>query len=281
MRRLSMVTAVLLVFAVPLTAVAQQAGKVFRVGVIGSGSPETAGHIPPFRQRLNELGYIEGQNIILEVRYARGKPELFPALAAELVGLPVDAIYLASDPAILAAKQATTTIPIVMVACDAVAAGLIASLSRPGRHITGIACLSSELSGKRVELLREVSPNVSNLGVVWNPGDPGKAVEGRNTEAAARALKVEPSSQEFYGPGDFNALFAATTGPRPDALVVASDVLTLNNRSRIFEFVAGKVSRRYTGIERSSRPEARLHTAPFFRTRSAGRAATRQRGSGG
>ena len=233
------VVLVLVLLAVPLAAEAQT-GKVFRVGVIAFGSPETANFLPPFRQRLNELGYIEGQNIILEGRYARGKPELFPALAAELVGLRVDAIYLASDPIILAAKQATTTIPIVMVACDAVAAGLIVSLSRPGGNITGISCLSSELSGKRLELLREVSPNVSNLGVVWNAGDPGKAIEWSNTQAAARALKMKPISLEVHGPGDFNTLFTATTGPRPDALVVASDVLTFTNRRWIFDFVAGR-----------------------------------------
>jgi putative ABC transport system substrate-binding protein len=160
------ITALLIALAAPLAAEAQQAGKVFRVGVIAFGSPETANFLPPFRQRLSELGYVEGQNVVLEVRYARGKQELLPALAAELVGLRVDAIYVASDQIVLALRQATTTIPIVMVACDAVAAGLIASLSRPGGNITGISCLSSELSGKRLELLREAGPNASNVGVV-------------------------------------------------------------------------------------------------------------------
>jgi putative ABC transport system substrate-binding protein len=228
-----------LVLAVPLAAEAQPAGKVFRVGTVTFGSPETAISLVPFRQRLNELGYIEGQSIVLEVRYARGKQELLPVLAAELVRLRVDAIYAAGDQVILAARQATATIPIVMVACDAVAAGLITSLSRPGGNITGISCLSSEISGKRLELLREVSPNVSRLGVLWNAGDPGKAIEWRNTEVAARAVKMKPTSLEVHGPDDFNALFTATTRPRPDALVVLGDALTITNRRRIAELVAG------------------------------------------
>jgi putative tryptophan/tyrosine transport system substrate-binding protein len=239
MRLKGIVTALLFALAAPLAVEAQQPGKVFRVGVIATGSPETANFLPPFRQRLNELGFIEGQNIVLEARYARGKQELFPTLAAELVRLRVDAFYVASDQIALALKQATTTIPIVVVACDAVAAGLIASLSRPGGNITGVSCLSSELSGKRLDLLREVSPNVSNLGVVWNTGDPGKAIEWRNTELAARALKMKPISLEVHGPGDFNALFTATARPRPDGLVVLADALTFINRKRIAELVAG------------------------------------------
>jgi putative ABC transport system substrate-binding protein len=226
MRRLSIVTALLLGLAAPLAVEAQQPGKVFRVGVIATGSPETANFLPPFRQRLNELGYIEGQNIVLEARCARGKQELFPTLAAELVGLRVDAIYVASD-------------QIALALCDAVAAGLIASLSRPGGNITGVSCLSSELSGKRLDLLRAASPKVSNLGVVWNTRDPGKAIEWRNTELAARALKMKPISLEVHGPGDFDALFTATARPRSDALVVLPDALTFIHRRRIVELVAG------------------------------------------
>jgi putative ABC transport system substrate-binding protein len=238
MRLKGIVTALLFALAAPLAVEAQQPGKVFRVGVIAFGSPETASFIPPFRQRLNELGYIEGQNIVLEVRHARGKKELLSALAAELVGLGVDAIYVASDQVAVALKQATATIPIVMVACDAVAAGLIVCLSRPGGNITGISCLSSELSGKRLGLLREANPNVSSPGVVWNAGDPGKAIEWRNTEAAARALKMKPISLEVHSSGDFDALFTETTRQRFDALVVLGDALTIINRRRIAELVA-------------------------------------------
>ncbi len=235
---LAVVLTVSVTFAALVGEGQQTAGKVFRVGTIIFGAPETAISLVPFRQRLNELGYIEGQNIVLEVRYARGKQELLPALAAELVRLRVDAIYVAGDQVILAAKEATTTIPIVMVACDAVAAGLIASLSRPGGNITGITCLSSEISGKRLELLREASPNVSRLGVVWNAGDPGKAIEWRNIEVAARAVKMTPTSLEVRGPDDFNALFTATTRLHSDAFVVLGDALTLTNRRRIAELAA-------------------------------------------
>jgi putative tryptophan/tyrosine transport system substrate-binding protein len=116
---------------------------------------------------------------------------------------------------------------------------LIASLSRPGGNITGVSCLSSELSGKRLDLLRAASPKVSNLGVVWNTRDPGKAIEWRNTELAARALKMKPISLEVHGPGDFDALFTATARPRFDALVVLPDALTFIHRRRIVELVAG------------------------------------------
>ena len=235
---LAVVLTVSVTFAALVGEGQQTAGKVFRVGTIIFGAPETAISLVPFRQRLNELGYIEGQSIVLEVRYARGRQELLPALAAELVRLRVDAIYVAGDQVILAAKEATTTIPIVMVACDAVAAGLIASLSRPGGNITGITCLSSEISGKRLELLREASPNVSRLGVVWNAGDPGKAIEWRNIEVAARAVKMTPTSLEVRRPDDFNALFTATTRLHSDAFVVLGDALTLTNRRRIAELAA-------------------------------------------
>lgn len=235
---LAVVLVLSFLFAQP-AAEAQTAGKVFRVGVIAFATPETAISLPPFRQRLNELGYVEGQSIVLEVRYARGRQELLPALAAELLQLQLDAVYASGDQVILAWKQATATIPIVMVACDAVAAGLIASLSRPGGNITGITCLSSELSGKRVELLREASPTASQLGVVWNAGDPGKAIEWRNTEVAARALKMKPISLEVRGADDFNDLITAKTRPRPDALVVLGDQLTAFHRKRITELAAG------------------------------------------
>jgi putative ABC transport system substrate-binding protein len=234
MRRIGL--AVVLTLGLTFVPVAEaKSGTTPRIGVIFFGSPETATR-GAFGQRLAELGYVEGQNIVFELRYARGKQDVLPSLAAELVRLRVDAIYVTGDQLISAAKQATTTIPIVMVACDAVAAGFIASLARPGGNITGITCLSSEISGKRLEMLREASPNVSRLGVVWNGGDPGKAIEWRNTEVAARALKMKPMSLEVHRPDDFNVLFTAT--PRPDALIVLGDPLTLVNRSRIAKLVA-------------------------------------------
>jgi putative ABC transport system substrate-binding protein len=170
MRRigLAVVLAVSLILGSQPTEAQQQTGKVLRVGIITFARPEQGGStsVAPFRQRLLELGYVEGQTLVLEVRSARGREEILPDLASELVRIGVDVIYVAFDQGVMAAKQATSTIPVVMVACDAVAAGLIESLSRPGGNVTGITCMSSEISGKRLELFREVVPRVSRLGVV-------------------------------------------------------------------------------------------------------------------
>src|SRR5262249_8008762 len=237
MRRigLAVVLAVSLILGSQPTEAQQQTGKVFRVGIIAFGLPETVTIVAPFRQRLLELGYVEGQTLVLEVRYARGREEILPDLASELVRIGVDVIYVASDQVVLAAKRATSTIPVVMVVCDAVAAGLIESLSRPGGNVTGITCMSSEISGKRLELFREVVPRASRLGVVWNAGDPGKAVEWRNTQVAARALGMTPTSLEVRSPSDIDTIIKATTQQRFDALFVLGDALTMNARRRISE----------------------------------------------
>ena len=234
---LAVVLAVGLALA-PVAGEGQQAGKLLRIGVIAFGTPETTTILVPFRQRLRELGYVEGQTLVLEVRYARGREEILPELASELVRLGVDVIYVGSDQVVLAAKRATSTIPVVMVACDAVAAGLIESLSRPGGNVTGITCLSSEISGKRLELFREAVPKTSRLAVVWNTGDPGKAVEWRNTQVAARALGMTPTSLEVRTPSDIDTALTATTRQRFDALLVLGDALTINHRRKISELSA-------------------------------------------
>jgi putative ABC transport system substrate-binding protein len=221
-----------------LAAPAQPAGRVVRIGMISFGHPETTPALAPFRQRLLELGYAEGATLVLEARYARGREEILPELASELVRLGVDVIYAPGDQLVLAAKRATSTIPVVMVACDAVAAGLIESLSRPGGNITGITCLSSELSAKRLELLRQMVPKMSRLAVVWNAGDPGKAVEWRNTQVAARAFGMTATSLEVRNPGDINTVLTATTRQHFDAIVVLGDALTINYRRKISELSA-------------------------------------------
>jgi putative ABC transport system substrate-binding protein len=237
MRRigLAVVLAVSLILGSQPIEAQQPTGKVFCVGIIAFGLPETVTIVGPFRQRLLELGYVEGQTLVLEVRYARGREEILPDLASELVRIGVDVIYVASDQVVLAAKRATTTIPVVMVTCDAVAAGLIESLSRPGGNVTGITCMSSEISGKRLELFREVVPRASRLAVVWNAGDPGKAVEWRNTQVAARALGMTPTSLEVRSPSDIDTIITATTRQRFDALLVLGDALTMNARRKISE----------------------------------------------
>jgi putative ABC transport system substrate-binding protein len=224
--------------AAPLAVEAQPAGKIFHIGMIMFGSPENAIAPAPFRQRLLELGYIEGQTAVLEMRYAHGREEALPDLLSELVRLRVDAIYATGDQVVLAAKRATSTIPVVMVACDALAAGLVDSLSRPGGNLTGISCLSSEIGSKRLALLREAIPKVSRVGVVWNAGDPGKTIEWRNTEIAARALGMTPTSLEVRSPSDIDAVLTPTTRQRVDVLMVLGDALTIFSRRRISELAA-------------------------------------------
>ena len=231
-------TLILGLFSAPLAGEAQPARKVPRIGMIIFGSPESAIAPRPFRQRLKELGYIEGQSILLEMRYASGREEALPELISDLVRLRVDAIFTSGDQVILAVKRATSTIPIVMVACDALAAGLVDSLSHPGGNLTGISCQSSELSSKRLALLREAVPKASRVGVVWNAGDPGKAVEWRNTEVAAHALRMALTSLEVRTPKDIDTIITPTTKQRVHALMILSDALTTFSRQRISELAA-------------------------------------------
>jgi putative ABC transport system substrate-binding protein len=224
--------------AAPIALEAQPTGKVPRIGMVMFGSPENAIAPAPFRQRLLELGYVEGRTAVLEMRYARGKEEVLPDLLAELVRLRVDAIYVTGDQVVLAAKRATSTIPVVMVACDALAAGLVDNLSHPGGNLTGISCLSSEIGSKRLALLRETLPKASRVGVVWNAGDPGKTIEWRNTEIAAGALGMTPRSLEVRSPNDIEAVLAPATRQRIDALIVLGDALTVFSRRRISELAA-------------------------------------------
>jgi|SRR5437867_4962784 len=225
-----------------LAAEAQEykAGKVARIGLLSQGSPTSGQHIrEAFRQGLREVGYVDGQNIVIEYRYAEGKAERLPDLAAELVSLKVDVIVAGGTPAPLAAKHATRTIPIVMAAAgDPVGSGLVASLARPGGNVTGLGALSPELGGKRLQLLKEVVPGVSRVAVLWNAANPYAVLVARETEAAARTLGVQAQSLEVRGPDDFeNALPAAIRGGA-GALIVVEDPLTFQYRMRIADFAA-------------------------------------------
>jgi putative tryptophan/tyrosine transport system substrate-binding protein len=162
MRRIGVVVVSLILFAAPLGAEGRQTGKVFRIGVLFNASPTENPSVSAFDEGLRELGYIEGKNIVIERRYAKGKVELFPDLAAELVRLKVDVIVAAINPAVAAAQRVTTTIPIVMVlATDPVGVGFVASLARPGGNITGLSSQSKELQGKAIQLLKEAAPTMS------------------------------------------------------------------------------------------------------------------------
>jgi putative tryptophan/tyrosine transport system substrate-binding protein len=219
---------------------AQQAADVPRVGVLIPGLlAATSRNLDGFRRGLRDLGYVEGQNIRLELRSAEARSEKLPGLAAELVRLKMDVIVTSGTPAALAAKRATTAIPIVMaVAGDPVGTGLVASLARPGGNITGLSLMAPELGGKRLQLLKEVVPGVSRVAVLWNAGNPYAVLVWTETEAAARTLGVQPQSLTVRGPDDFEGAFRAATRLGPGALITVEDGLTLSYRTPIVAFAA-------------------------------------------
>jgi putative ABC transport system substrate-binding protein len=189
---------------------------------------------------LKDLGWVEGQNIVIEWRFAGGRAERLPDLAAELVRLQVDLIVVPSTPPALAAKNATKTIPIVTVGVgDPVGLGLVASLARPGGNITGLTgVVTPEIAGKQLELLKEAVPKVSRVAVLWNPATPGNALALRETEIAARVLGVELQLLEARSLNDFDSAFAAMTAKRAGALLVLGDVMFVTHRIRLAELVA-------------------------------------------
>jgi putative ABC transport system substrate-binding protein len=211
-------------------AEAQQAGKVPRIGYV-AGSVGTTSNPDPntqaFRQGLRDLGYIEGKSIQVEYRYIEGKNERFPSLVAELVQLKVDVLVVSALPAILAAKQATKTIPIViMINADPVAAGIVDSLARPGGNITGLTRLTRELGGKRLELLKEAVPRITRVGVLWNANGVALDIAFKEYESAARALKIQLQSLGVQGPKpDFDGAFRAAVNERAHAIIVITDAL--------------------------------------------------------
>jgi ABC-type uncharacterized transport system substrate-binding protein len=222
----------------PLAARAQQPAKMWRIGYIAHV------HTPAydvFFQTLRELGYVEGQNIIIERRYAEGRAERFQDFAAEMVRLKADVIITTTTPAALAAKNATTTIPIVIpTAIDPVGSGLIASLARPGGNITGGAILIGEMAAKRLELLKEVVSSLSRTAVLWNSANPANALAWRETQGAARGLGVTLQSHEVQGPKDFEVAFARIAEERPDALFVLQDALSTQYQKEIADFAMQK-----------------------------------------
>src|SRR5881296_82137 len=183
---------------------AQQAKKVWRIGFLGATSPSIEStRIEAFRQGMRELGYVEGKNIAIEWRWAEGKFDRLPDLAAELVRLDVDVIVTGGSTSSGAAKKVTTTIPIVMAQTnDPVGSGFVASLARPGGNMTGLSTLAPELSGKRLELLKEVVPKLSRVAVFGDSTTPGNALALRETEFAARTLKVQLQYLDIRGPKD-------------------------------------------------------------------------------
>jgi putative ABC transport system substrate-binding protein len=224
-------------FVAPLAGHAQTAGKVHRIGFLAAASSSDRWiqrFFEAFRTGLTKLGYVEGQNIAIESRWAGGKYERLPGLAAELVRLRVDVIVTAVVPAIRAAKEATRTIPVVMAAVvDPVATGLVASLARPGGNITGLSVMSPELVGKQLEMLRELAPKASRVAVLWNPANPGNPPQLRAAELAARGLGMRLQLLEARSPREIEDAFAAMARERAAALVVLVDILLGDQRARI------------------------------------------------
>ncbi len=210
-----------------------------RIGYLFPGPRGFWLSIEALQRGLRELHYVEGQNIAIEYRFAEGKPELLPALAAELVRMKVDVIVAWATEATLAAKQATTTIPIVMTGvADPVKSGLVASLARPGGNVTGTTTLAADLSGKLLEMLKETVPDLSRVAVLWNGRSSAMELRVKEAEAAARALGVTLQSVGVQGPDDFDRAFAVMTQERPDALLVVLDTFIFVQRSHILDFAA-------------------------------------------
>ncbi|MGH7209445.1 MAG: ABC transporter substrate-binding protein [Nitrospiraceae bacterium] len=212
----------------PLTARAQQAKKVPRIGVLWGGPAAFARpYVEAGRRAVGELGYVEGKDFNVEHRFGERKPGAVDALAAELVQLKVDVIVAAGDPAIHAARRATATIPIVMVAAgDPVRSGLVASLARPGGNITGMTFLSRELAAKRLEILKETVPTVSRVAVLWNPDNPGGLLTFKATQAAAETLRLTLQSLEVRTATDIERAFRSMGDEHAQALIVLTDPVT-------------------------------------------------------
>jgi putative ABC transport system substrate-binding protein len=219
-----------------LGARAQEAGKIWRMGFIAHGYETFYAQL---FTGLRQLGYEEGRNLVVERRYAEGHAERFPDFAAEMVRLNVDVVIVVTTPAALAVKKATTTIPVVFPnAINPVETGVVASLAHPRDNVTGGAIPTAELSAKRLELLKEVMPALSQAAVLWNSGNPSVSLGLRDTRIAAEKLGIKLKPMELREPEDFATAFAKLIQDRPDVLIVFQDAITLQHRKQIIDFNA-------------------------------------------
>jgi len=228
----------------PVALRAQEAQKVPRIGVLLPGSSPTASEPSPnldaFRRALREHGYVEGRTIAIEYRFGEGRNDRLPSLAAELVRLNVDVIVTATTAAILAARGATTTIPIVMaLSADPVGQGLVDSLARPGGNLTGMSQFDTELTGKRLELLKEAVSGVSHVGAVWSANDSGMELAFAQLAHAAEQLDLRLRNMGVLDPVEFPAVFEAAASAQIEALIVLAQPFTQRYRAQIVEFAAG------------------------------------------
>jgi ABC-type uncharacterized transport system substrate-binding protein len=250
--RSKVIVLLLIILASAYLADAQQPKKVPQIGYVsGTGRPSDPGpYVEALRQGLQDLGYVDGQNIAIEYRGAEGKPGRYASLVKELVQLKVDVIVVPTLPAILAAREATKTIPIVMVAnTDPVAVGLVDSLARPGGNITGLSTLAQDLSGKRLELLMEVVPRLSRVGVLRDADSQNSAIAFKEYEATARALKVQLRSLGVRGPNpDLEGVFQAASKERIDAIITITNSNLFIQQKRIVDLaITNRLPSMYQG----------------------------------
>jgi len=238
MRRIGVAVVAASLALAPLFAVAQQTGKIYRIGLL---SPTAHGlGVEAFREGLRALGYVEGQNIVIESRSAEGRFDRLPDLAAELVRLRVDVIVAVVTQASLAAKNATTTIPIVMLNVgDPVGAGLVASLARPGSNVTGTSVQAVQIAVKSLEVLKHVLPKLRRVAVLWNPANPVfQAQMVKETEAAARSLEIQLRMFGARDSKEIDSAFEAMARERPEALTVIVDPVFIDHRGQIAALAA-------------------------------------------
>jgi ABC-type uncharacterized transport system substrate-binding protein len=241
MNRRAFVTGLGAVLAAPLSAGAQQARKTARIGVLMLPPRAGAGgaYVQALREGLHELGYVEGHNLLLEIRSAEGRPDLLPGLAAELLSTRPDVLVTSGSEAILTLKRATGVVPIIMASVmDPVALGIGASLAQPGGNLTGLSILSRELTSKRLQLLRETVPRLSKVAVLWNPDNPGNVLMLKEVETASQILGLEWLALAVRQPDELAAAFKAILDAPSNGILVIEDSMLVSHRSRIVESVA-------------------------------------------
>jgi ABC-type uncharacterized transport system substrate-binding protein len=249
MNRRAFVAGLGAVLAAPLTVEAQVTGKVYRIGMLEVvPAALNATNLAAFRQGLRELGYVEGQNVVIEYRSADGRAERFPDLARELVRLKVDLIVTRGTPAALAAKHATATIPIVMAASgDPVGTGIAASLAHPGGNVTGLSAVATEIQGKLLQVLRELVPQIARVAFLFNMSNPVAQTQWKEAEPAARLVRLQPQLLDVRTPRDLEPALDAAVRQHSGAVIVSIDALTQANARQIVEAVA---TRRLPAISR-------------------------------
>ena len=274
MKRREFIAVVVGVVASPITGRAQQpAGKVHRIGYLGAGSglPHL---VEGFRQGLRELGWVEGQNLVIDYRFAESRYERLPNLVAELIHLKVDVIVAVPTPAAVAAKTATDKIPIVMISVgDPVALGLIATLSQPGGNVTGLSySVGLESIAKGLELIKEIAPEVHNVAVLSNPANPGQALAIQNVKVAAVPLGLKLQLLEARGPDEFDGAFAAMAKEHAGAFLVVADGMFMRHRAPLADLAAKNRLPSIYGIRENVEAGGLIHYGPNLldQTRRAG-----------